>query len=1343
MLIITIVTSFLIIVTSVDSKTNDTDVDFQNKSIFLKNLIIDTSQKTSSIAVPNIVSSQYPVDEDGYYIVQFKGYTKYEWKQALGASGAVLYDYVPNNAFIARMNSSVRSQVEALDSVQWVGLYQPGYRISPALSAVIDSQGIATENITVLLFDARDNERVLSEITGFGGEIVNNSGNRIRVSIAGAKIPDISQINGVSWIEKYVPPVLMNDVAANITGAYPVRNTHGLTGAGQIVAVADTGLDTGNPATIHPDVRGRIEAIHAWWSAYGDNGAGDNNGHGTHVTGSIVGNGSQSNGTYAGIAPEARLVFQAMQYDGPGPLLDTGGLYFPVNLSSLFQEAYNDGAKIHSNSWGSGDPSLYGSYTSDSQFVDSFIWNNRDMLIVFAAGNAGSGDNTVTPPATAKNAISVGASENQRAENGTSSDNINDIAYFSSRGLTDDNRIKPDIVAPGTYIISTKSSQGSSYQYIIDSYYAYDSGTSMSTPIVAGTAALVRQYFIGNESISPSAALIKATLINGAINLSLPKNEQGWGRVDIENSLFPASPRTMRYYDNNTGLSTSQSWNVSYEVSDSSEPLGVTLVWSDYPAAPSAGITLVNNLDLAVSGPGGTYYGNGAPDSRNNVEDVELILPSTGAYTIFVNGTNIPQGPQPFALVISGALDALPPSAGSEFPNNNSYTNNNTTSVAVSITDRWSAVNLSSVNMTINGVFVVFTNATITDGYRIQNITTSPYNDGMVNVSVNATNNNSKLLAYSWSFVVDTNTPQVTINPVSYEHGTAAKTGGIIEFNTSANDPVVNGTSSGLKNVSVDASPINNTGTIALANYSGYWKGNVTFDRSIGDDNYSLNVSFSDNAENINNSEHVNVTIDNTPPSVTNVSAYYAILNISDSINITANIASPDIDLNNIISRITYPNGTSVDYLMSLCSGNIYYKNFTDTAQYGRYNVTILANDTTGNTNSTQQTQFTTAYISNLVVNITEANTENLTVAPYSNVTLRLFMNSSSEGTINISRSKVNLTSNALSITNPDIYMLINASASIKNNLSYVVLSVNYTDAEVSSYVESSLRLYRWNTSLLDWEKLAGKGSPSYVNDAGVDTINNNVWANLTNLSEFAIAGDLYIPPAQNPTSGGGGGGGGGGGASGENFTNIEVTEKYDLAIYKDKITSYRFKNESNPIVFVNITGNISFGDITTSVEVLRNNSTMVNTEPHGIVYKNANIWVGSSSFNSPRNIKQGVIRFRVKNTWIDKNNIVRIGMVRWNKTGWEDLETNEIEKDDTFTYYEAITRTFSNFAIIGNKGDKAIQNSSPVTAGTQELAAIESATPTAESRKKISGFVFRMLIVSFYAVYLFMRKSK
>ncbi|MDL5502088.1 MAG: hypothetical protein QSU88_02625, partial [Candidatus Methanoperedens sp.] len=110
---------------------------------------------------------------------------------------------------------------------------------------------------------------------------------------------------------------------------------------------------------------------------------------------------------------------------------------------------------------------------------------------------------------------------------------------------------------------------------------------------------------------------------------------------------------------------------------------------------------------------------------------------------------------------------------------------------------------------------------------------------------------------------------------------------------------------------------------------------------------------------------------------------------------------------------------------------------------------------------------------------------------------------------------------------------------------------VNYTNADVSSFVKSSLRLYRWNTTSSQWDKLSGPGSPSYVNDAGVDTINNFVWANLTNLSEFAIGGNLYTPPQPITSSGGGGGGGGGGGKSGENTSNIELIEKYDLQISK------------------------------------------------------------------------------------------------------------------------------------------------------------------------------------------------
>ena len=114
---------------------------------------------------------------------------------------------------------------------------------------------------------------------------------------------------------------------------------------------------------------------------------------------------------------------------------------------------------------------------------------------------------------------------------------------------------------------------------------------------------------------------------------------------------------------------------------------------------------------------------------------------------------------------------------------------------------------------------------------------------------------------------------------------------------------------------------------------SGFWKGNVTIDKSsILDGNYSLDVSFSDNAGNINSSEHINVSIDNTPPSVTDVSVSPAFINLTDSINITANITSLDpfsqVNLSDINIRITYPNGTSINYPMFYDSSNLFYNEF-------------------------------------------------------------------------------------------------------------------------------------------------------------------------------------------------------------------------------------------------------------------------------------------------------------------------------------------------------------------------------------------------------------------------------
>jgi hypothetical protein len=142
--------------------------------------------------------------------------------------------------------------------------------------------------------------------------------------------------------------------------------------------------------------------------------------------------------------------------------------------------------------------------------------------------------------------------------------------------------------------------------------------------------------------------------------------------------------------------------------------------------------------------------------------------------------------------------------------------------------------------------------------------------------------------------------------------------------------------------------------------------------------------------------------------------------------------------------------------------------------------------------------------------------------APFCNTTLQLFSNYTSVGDINITRSRINMTSEEQVIPNPGIYVLVNASNSIKNNLSYVVIRVNYTDVEVSPFVESSLRLHKWNTASSTWD--AGN-----LNEAGIDILNNSLWVNVTTFGEFVVTGDIYVPSTLSPAPGSSGGGGGGG----------------------------------------------------------------------------------------------------------------------------------------------------------------------------------------------------------------------
>ena len=266
------------------------------------------------------------------------------------------------------------------------------------------------------------------------------------------------------------------------------------------------------------------------------------------------------------MAPEARLYFQATESAA-------GGFSTPVPLNTqVFQPAYTAGARVHTNSWGSSVSD--GSYTQRSREVDTMVWDNDDLVILFAVGNDGVDSNSdgivdqdsIDAPSTAKNCIAVGAIESYRPDHGwgwdagkfpaapisgdKAADDPDGMAAFSSRGPVNDNRVKPDIVAPGTGILSTRSSEASGTGWGLpgaaegdSTYYMFMGGTSMATPLAAGTATLVRQFYVDHEAISPSAALVKGTLINGADDIPgqyaspktdttpVPDNSQGWGRI--------------------------------------------------------------------------------------------------------------------------------------------------------------------------------------------------------------------------------------------------------------------------------------------------------------------------------------------------------------------------------------------------------------------------------------------------------------------------------------------------------------------------------------------------------------------------------------------------------------------------------------------------------------------------------------------------------------------------------------------------------------------------------------------------------------------------------------------
>lgn len=637
--------------------------------------------------------------------------------------------------------------------IEWDGAFASELKIQPAVFVRGKSKEriLASNSFTVQLFrDAAANAETLNLLESLKKseslsrfEISNYV--NITVALDENGIRQTAARSDVISIYPYVEPEMLDErqtriVTGQVSGNVPTAGNHLTYLAGKgftqaqfdasnfSVNVVDSGIDSGGTGgvpntTSHfalfrqgdPTTTSRVVFARPYGTATDADTAGCF-GHGAldaHILGGFVPDGAPFNA-----APHADG--SGYRYgEGVAPFVKVGSsvIFKPsgafsltsnAEIINLESEAYNSGSRISTNSWGS---AVKGLYNAEAQLYDFLVRDaqqpgssfpvagNQEYAILFAAGNSGSTAQTVYSSGTAKNVITVGASENVHpfgANDGcgisdTIANSLNDVASFSSRGPTIDNRKKPEIMAPGTHItggveqqtlVAPVSGTGDDASCFTGAgicglgaypnkffpsggqqWYTAGSGTSQAAPAAAGGAALIRQHFLNQGLSAPSPAMTKVVLMSSAAymngagaNDALWSNNQGMGLMNLDtafDSIASASKIIRDQAGADKFTATNQSRVFNGTIAAGANPTRITLAWTDAPGS-TAGNAYVNNLDLEITINGQLYRGNvfagansvsgGTADARNNAESIFFpagTFASGTAFSIRVKATNI------------------------------------------------------------------------------------------------------------------------------------------------------------------------------------------------------------------------------------------------------------------------------------------------------------------------------------------------------------------------------------------------------------------------------------------------------------------------------------------------------------------------------------------------------------------------------------------------------------------------------------------------------------------------------------------------------------------------------